>query len=276
MIAMGFKLVDAVYRLDRNVTTPSEQAVLLALAFRANDKTLLCYPKQETLAEMTHLSRSTVALALNKLKRKGILDWRSGGPAKRRGKFGQVLANDYSLKLPKSAGKDKKQGPSNVRQPDMGLSDSRTQPCPTIRHGLVRQTDMAMSDHKTPTEETTEITSEKILPIPNIRESGAGLDFDKALKSMGIEVPSGKRPHRQDRSYENSPLLMALHVCGIESGTERYRNNYKAFSKEMMKLGMERSMEIVRTFASELRQGELDDIDNLPALLMFRLQQDLG
>ena len=102
------------------------------------------------------------------------------------------------------------------------------------------------------------------------------MDFDKALKSMGIEVPSGKRPRRQERNYENSPLLMALHICGIESGTERYRNNYKAFSKEMMKLGMERSMEIVRTFASELRQGELDDIDNLPALLMFRLQQDLG
>ena len=48
-------------------------------------------------------------------KRKGILDWRGGGPAKRRGKFGQVLSNDYLLKLPKSAGKDKKQGPSNVR-----------------------------------------------------------------------------------------------------------------------------------------------------------------
>ena len=138
MIAMGFKLVDAVYRLDRNVTTPSEQAVLLALAFRANDKTLLCYPKQETLAEMTHLSRSTVALALNALRRKGILNWKSGGLAGRRGRLGQALANDYSLKLPINAEKDNKQEPSRVRQSDMAVSDSKTRPCPTVGHGRVR------------------------------------------------------------------------------------------------------------------------------------------
>ena len=44
----------------------------------------------------------------------------------------------------------------------------------------------------------------------------------------------------------------------------------------MLRLGMERSMEIVRTFASELRPGEMDGIRNLPALLMKRLQQNYG
>ena len=44
----------------------------------------------------------------------------------------------------------------------------------------------------------------------------------------------------------------------------------------MLKLGMERSMESVYTFASELRQGEMEGIRNLPALLMSRLQQDRG
>ena len=81
---MGFKLVERVYRLDRTATTASEQAVLVALAFRANDKTLLCYPKQETLAAMTHFTRTTVATALNALKRKGFLDWKRGGLSSKR------------------------------------------------------------------------------------------------------------------------------------------------------------------------------------------------
>ena len=273
MIAMGFKLVDAVYRLDRNATTPSEQAVLLALAFRANDRTLLCYPKQETLAEMTHFSRSTVAIALNALKRKGILDWKSGGLMNSRGKQGRPLANDYRLKLPPAAPKRKKQEQDDATIPRTAVSDGKTPQCPTVRHSSVRQSDTVVSGSRTPTEETTSLN---LSPMPNIKDSWSGLDFDKALKSMGIEVPSKKEQPRQVRDYESSPLRMALHVCGIEPGTELYRNNYKAFSKEMLTLGMERSMEIVRTFASELRQGELDDIDNLPALLMFRLQQDLG
>ena len=43
----------------------------------------------------------------------------------------------------------------------------------------------------------------------------------------------------------------------------------------MVKLGMERSMEVVRTFASEMRAGEMDNVRNLAALLMTRLQQEI-
>ena len=138
---MGFKLVEAVYRLDRNATMPSEQAVLLALAFRANDKTLLCYPKQETLVEMTHLSRATVATALNALRQKGFLDWKSGGPSKRRGKYGQVLANDYTLKLQAKGEKSKISDEGHVQQSDMAMSSHKTRPCPAAGHSHVRQSD---------------------------------------------------------------------------------------------------------------------------------------
>ena len=78
---MGFRIASFVYRLARVHTTPSEQAVLSALAFRADDKTLLCYPKQDTLVAMTHLSRSTVAAALRSLRRKGFISWVRGGNA---------------------------------------------------------------------------------------------------------------------------------------------------------------------------------------------------
>ena len=103
---MGFKLVERVYNLYKKATSPSEQAVLLALAYRANDRTLFCYPKQETLAEMTHLSRATVVNALNALRRNGFIDWKSGGLANKKGKYGRPLSNDYKLNLP--LGKSKK------------------------------------------------------------------------------------------------------------------------------------------------------------------------
>ena len=94
---MGFKLAEAVYKIGREATTPTEQAVLVALAFRANDNTLLCYPKQDTLVEMTHLSRSTVAAALKSLHKKQFVSWvRGGNKVKYRG-HGGAVSNSYRL-----------------------------------------------------------------------------------------------------------------------------------------------------------------------------------
>ena len=131
---MGFKLVEAVYRLDRDATTPTEQAVLLALAFRANDKTLLCYPKQGTIAEMTHLSRSTVAAALNVLRQKGMLDWKSGGYKNRRGKYGQPLSNDYRLNLVIGGKNGKIKDVDGIVDNDVAVSSSWTRQCPALGH----------------------------------------------------------------------------------------------------------------------------------------------
>jgi len=69
--------------------------------------------------------------------------------------------------------------------------------------------------------------------------------------------------------------MMALHLCGVSSNSDTYRDNYRAFSSVMVKLGLERSMEVVRTFESEMRHGEMENINNLAALLMTRLQQQL-
>ena len=108
---------------------------------------------------MTHLSRATVVIALNALRQKGLLDWKSGGPSKRRGKYGQVLANDYTLKLPSRGEKSKMQ-----------------------ENGHVQQLDIAMSSSKTPTEIiTTDNTSETTSPIPNRSVSDSVSDFDKAF-----------------------------------------------------------------------------------------------
>ena len=132
---MGFKLVERVYNLDKDATSPSEQAVLLALAYRANDKTLFCYPKQETLAQMTHLSRATVVNALNALRRNGLIDWKSGGLANKKGKFGKTLSNDYKLNLPDEKSENVHASPKpSVLQEDTPVSCRKTLQCPAGGH----------------------------------------------------------------------------------------------------------------------------------------------
>ena len=247
---MGFKLVEVVYRLDKNATTASEQAVLLALAFRANDKTLLCYPKQDTLAEMTHLHRATVSQCLNTLREKGLIDWKSGGLRNRRGKQGRPLANDYRLNLTAGGKKGVAEGAHSVAQDDTAV-------LPTA----------------TPTEKQQPLQKEDTSPIPNRSVSDSVSDFDKALRSMGIEGV-GSRMKEQAR-HEASPVVMALNACRVTPGTPEYRDNCRTFSSVMIKIGQERAMEVVRTFASELRQGEMENVRNLAALLMSRLQQCL-
>ena len=111
-------------------------------------------------------------------------------------------------------------------------------------------------------------------PIPNI--GGSGPVFDEVLKGMGIAAPRPEpRRQRACASREDSPLKMALDLCGMSPRTDAYRDNYRAFSSVMVKLGMERSMEVVRVFESEMRAGEMDNVRNLAALLMTRLQQEV-
>ena len=265
---MGFKLVDRVYRLNRTLTSPSEQAVLLALAYRANDATLLCYPKQETLVQMTHLSRSAVARALNELREHGFIKWKSGGLANKKGKYGRPLANDYTLILPdETTEKRPKKTQPSVLQKDTPVSSSETLQCPPAGHTSVLQRDTPVSSRRTP----TEIDNSHINTDTNRRTTGTASGLDGLAKELGKGLSAG-RGAKAARGVEDSPLLMALNLCGLVPGTPTYRDNYRAFSSAMVKIGMERSMEIVRTIASERRQGELDGIVSLPRFVMSRLQ----
>jgi DNA-binding transcriptional regulator YhcF (GntR family) len=67
---MGFKATDWAYGLDLG---PSMTAVLAALAHRADDKTMQCFPGQDTLAAMTGTSRATVSRAMNALEDLGVI-----------------------------------------------------------------------------------------------------------------------------------------------------------------------------------------------------------
>ncbi len=228
---MGYKLASRVYGLDRELTSPSEHAVLLALAFRANDDTLLCYPKQETIVQMTHLSRSAVAAALNSLRKKNLINWRSGGLKNRKGKLGKTLANDYVLNLPAEPRKAAADFES-----DFGSGAAQPQ-----------------------------VPSDSFVVPP--------LKLPPAVAMAAVQPrPRPARSERPNPAVDASPLLMALHICGLETGTREYSDNYRAFSSVMVKLGMERSMDIVRAIASEASNGELDKINSIPRFVMSRLK----
>ena len=118
-------MLQRVYRLGKKLTKPSDQAVLVALAFKLRDDKNLCYPKRETLMQMTHLSKGAVGDALNRLRRNGLLTWVSGGLANKKGKNGKTLSNAYTFTLPpetavKKAGKsqpsDQQQGTPSDQQ----------------------------------------------------------------------------------------------------------------------------------------------------------------
>lgn len=53
--------------------TPAEKLICLALLRYRNNKTGLCYPSQNTLADLTGLSRSGVQKALRALRKKNFL-----------------------------------------------------------------------------------------------------------------------------------------------------------------------------------------------------------
>lgn len=268
---MSLKLLEAVYQLDRNDTTATEQAVLVALAYRANDKTLLCFPKQETIAAMTHLHRATVASCLNSLRERGLIEWKSGGLTKKRGKYGQPLANDYTLKIPVRKGKTANNASRESVHTAEAMSPTATPQCRPGRHCNVAQDDTVMSPRTTPTEIKNKITKE----ISNRKEESPESGFDSALREMCGKggFGSGSSGRSSAASDEHSPLKRALKACGFVPGTREYVDNYRSFASIMIKIGSARSMEAVMMFESEIRYGEHLSVRNLAAVLMARLKR---
>ena len=94
---MAFEDVQKVYDCVR-LTSPTQQAVLVALAYHRHRKYGWCYPSHETLARETRLVPRTVRKTLNELRKKGYISWVSGG----RKSGGRPMANSYTFNLPSS------------------------------------------------------------------------------------------------------------------------------------------------------------------------------
>ena len=83
---------------------------------------------------MTHLHRATVVSCLNSLRERGFIEWKSGGLTKKRGKYGQPLANDYTLKIPVGKEKSKVKALHEPVHNSGAMSPTTTQQCRPGRH----------------------------------------------------------------------------------------------------------------------------------------------
>ena len=295
---MGFHLVENVYRLPFCTTNSLEQAVLVALAFRANDKTGLCYPSQVKLSDMTHFARSSIASALNKLREKGLIDWDTGGFRGKRGKKGALRASTYTLHL------DAPQPPdasNHVRQADTAVSGNETPPCPAGGHRHVRQMDTAVSGNWTPTEKVNNKNnrSEPINRTPGTDRKSGGVKkicegvsvegmfsipqaddnrCDEINQQMGLNVPAKDARRQKEREDEACKLgEIATRVCGItQKNAHAWAHNAATFKNLILLFPkLDDAREIINTFDSENKQGKNQELYNPAGALMARMKKGL-
>ena len=62
-------------RIDSLDITPTESLILLALASSVNASSGVCHPRQDKLAQKTHLAIATVKDGLAALRKKGLITW---------------------------------------------------------------------------------------------------------------------------------------------------------------------------------------------------------
>ena len=185
----------------------------------------------------------------------------SSRTAEVRGKSGKTLSNDYKLNLPAEKSENVHASPKpSVLQEDTPVSCSETHECPAGGHTSVLQEDTAVSCRRTPTE---------------IYNNNPNINNNHDTNSRRPETGFKSGVVGRNDAKESSPILKALHLCGLSPNTAEYRDNYRAFLSVMSKLGTSRSMDIIDALASEKRQGELESIKNMPAFVMSRLQEFL-
>lgn len=293
---MTWKYLDAVYNLNQSFTTASEQAVLLALTFRENPKTLLCCPRQDNLILMTHIKKRTIQKALNGLKAKGYITWETGGfKSKRRKKGGQLLANEYRINFKQifEQAKQEKANRQNTKQSVaardvnsdinrvMNSDASNTLQCAPDAHDSVHEPHTAVRTRCTP----TEIIKGNKKPKDNRKGSGSGLSIGNAVYGVLRDMDIAPPPSNEDRVVEQQKQVVekqvveeltatALNLCKITEGFQEYKANYNTFRKLLSKLEEVQpgcAQDILYQFESEKRQGELKGIRNLAALLTDRL-----
>ena len=280
---MGFKLVEAVYsNVPRNATSPTEQAVLVALAFRAkdNERHHACWPSKDMLSAMTHFGNSAIVDALNKLREKGYIMWESGGWTGARRKGMTVLSNKYYIKLPEAGKNDALPEKGSDRQADTAVSAKRTQLYTPGGHSCIRQTVTGVSARRSQTENNNNININ-----PNRKESGSSLirrdpgsgeskTLGQCIDAMGVDELT--KPDCYSPNHNKPPHLRALEICGITEDNPEYSNYRDKFRDVITDLQIVRAHDVMDKVEGSIRQGELKSINNMGAFLMSQFNKSLA
>lgn len=253
---MGFHMVQRVYD-DVKGTSGTAQAILAYLAHKADDKGVLeCRPTRKTIEAATHFTHDPISKALNDLREAGILDWKSGG--RHKGGGGRALANVYYIKLPPKQPKGSDRQKANADAVKQSKLEPPTSQC------VDRQ-------------EVTIIPSQPLCqPSVNGDTEAETGDLKREFERMAAEwkpnVSTIKRQVDQEHSLrekEKRALVdAALEVCGLRRDDNRNRD---IFSSTISCRDPQDVRDVLYRVSSEMRQGELKQIESLPKYLNSEL-----
>ena len=262
---MGYDYTERVYKAVTD-TSPTEQAVLAYIGHRADDATGQCYPRIVLIMAETRLSRAAVMRALDALRGKGVLRWVRGG----RTEGGRSLSNTYTINLPPL---DKPKGKKSKGKPvDKSVDKSVDNFMEDARAGETRvsQRDLAGS-HRETMQGLTGRPSRVSQGDPNIHiiNIGKPVPVDRTCReeAVSFEELLGKEEKPPPPPRALSPVQEAMAAAGVTD-----KDNVRVFSSVMMGRDPLRCLEVIRRFASERRQGEMENVRNLAALLVSRLK----
>jgi len=248
---MGFHLVDAVY-FNVVGTSSTAQAVLAYLAHRADDKgARKCYPSVESIEAATHFKHSSIHNALNELRERELLQWKSGGRLK--GEGGKALANEYTFHLPSVPAQ------SIVRQADNAVSAKRIKHTPPDGQCIVRQTGTITQGH--PKSHPSVITGPEAATDDIKREYEKVAESWDARKARVEAQAEATREERKHYLYE--VVEEAMKACGVDD-----KENRRIFSSTLCRWNVfDDALEIIWRFGSEMCAHEHVKLRNPAAML---------
>ena len=180
------------------------------------------------------------------------------------------MANAYVLKLPVDKVKAEMEKKRKGRQAGTAIAATRSSPRPLDGHSCSRQTATAVAATRSPNKNKNNIERE----AP--KSDGNGLNYEAALKDMGIEkkkVNVHSLQNEPSQKAKMSPVGKALDACGLKPGTDEHKKYNQDFSREMLCLGESEVTDLLQVFDSDVQQGKLKDCPSLPQELLRRVKE---
>jgi len=241
---MGFHLVDKVY-FNVTGTSPTAQAVLAYLAHRADDKGVRkCYPAIESIEAATHFKHTAIRDALNELRERKLLEWKSGG----RGKGGKPLANEYEFNLPSTPAE------SSSRETATAVAAKRPEHTPPDGQCSSRQTATINQSH--PKSQPSVIT-ETEAPTD---------DLKKAFENVASAWERTKEATRKQREIKEGIHVGVIDEAMKAAGVSDFENK-KIFASTLLRRDPMTCLDVIWEFASQRRAHEHAKLANPAALL---------
>jgi len=255
---MGFHLVDKVY-FNVTGTSPTAQAVLAYLAHRSDDNGVRkCYPSTESIEAATHFKHTAIRGALNELRERELLKWKSGGRLK--GEGGKALANEYEFNLPSTSAK------SISRETANAVAAKRPKHTPPDGLSISRQTATITQDH--PKSHPSVITVTEA-PTEDLKK-----EFKEVAKNWSVkreqEEASVKAESQNHQHYLFEVVNEAMRVCRVSDSKNR-----QIFSSTLCRwTNLEDALQVIRRFESEMNAGEHTNLRNPAAKLNSALTKE--